>query len=490
MATESTTSFPVGSRVILKDLTKGTEFNGKVGIVKSKLTTNASADERQQVLLIQSGKTLGIKPKNLKYEPRSVKSLSVTELKSILVAKKMPPSQITGYDKAQLREMVKIKTDDSGEELARTLYELQEKEAETKATMGAGGGTRSQMQNQAAALGNMTPDQLRQQAQMMRSVPPSQIRRMNPAMANFSDVQIQMAANQMETMANNPQMMEGMVNQMKNMSPAELEQVKRMQSQGGDGAIDAGSVAAGGNNTQSGMQSMADMTPDQLRQQASMMKSMTPDALRSMNPAMANWSDAQIQMAITQMETMANNPGMMEKMKDQMKGMKPEDVEKIRDMAAKGDMGSMGMPGTNAGTDGPPQNPMDILNSTDPSQIKQMLEMVKENPQVIKDLFRNGGSGMPSGMANMSDEQIDKTINAFANMDERKIGWILKVVGWAQKFKNSSKMKVALFLVVSMFVSIGGMLIYLVKKSKDLDDSADLTAANIPEVPIMEESEF
>lgn len=179
MTTETSKSFPLGGRVILKDLQKGVEFNGQVGIIKSDLNDS----QRQQVLLVKSGKMLGLKPINLQYEPRTVNSLSITELKLVLSEKKV--TQLSGYDKSQLRQMVEIKTE-SGEEIAEIIYISQAKKAAATAAAnasargGGGGDIKSQMQNQAAAIGNMSPDQMRQQAQMLRSLPPSQIRRMNP----------------------------------------------------------------------------------------------------------------------------------------------------------------------------------------------------------------------------------------------------------------------------------------------------------------------
>lgn len=469
------TSFPVGSRVILKDLTKGTEFNGKVGVVKAPLN-----DSRQQVLLLQSGKMLGIKPINLQYEPRTVNSLSVGELKSLLTAKGF--TQFTGLDKSQLREMVKIKIE-SEDEIARELYTQLEKEQQEKAA--SAGTRRDSAQNPASMLGNMTPDQLRQQARMMRSMPPSQIRRMNPQMAGFTDAQIQMAANQMEMMANNPTMLKQMTDQMKNMSPEELEQVRRMQA--GGGGASAGRRGAAGGSTQN----MADMSPEQLRQQAEMMKAMDKNTLRSMNPAMANWSDAQIEMAIQQMETMAENPDMMKQISEQMKTMKPEEIEKMKEMAASGGFGE-GMGGAGGagpeGADGMPTNPMDMLNKADPAQIKNMLKMMKSNPKLMKDMLR---SSNPSMADNMSDEQIQKTIDAFASMDENKIGLVLKVIGWVQEFRKSSKAKVAAFLLFSMFLFVMGMLVYLVRSQKQMDDSASEAVGSdeIPPVPVMD-SEF
>ena len=389
--------------------------------------------------------------------------------------------------------MVAIKTE-SEEEIAELLYTHQEQQ--NNAPKPSHRSNQQGGQAQAEALGNMTPDQLRQQAMMMRSMPPSQIRMMNPQMAGFSDEQIQMAANQMEMMASNPEMMKQMTEQMKNMSPAELEQVKRMQAGGAPAMMPTRSAApapaaTAGGQAANGMQSMANMSPEQLKQQASMMKTMDKNTLRSMNPAMANWSDSQIQMAIQQMETMANNPDMMKQMTEQVKGMKPEDIEKLKKMAAGGDFGAEGMDGTGAGAagagaNGMPTNPMDMLKNSNPAQIKQMLNMVKENPQLMKDMLRSSNPAMAD---KMTDEQIQKTIDTFAGLDESKIGWLLKVVGWVQAFRNSSKAKVALFFLLSMFVFVVGMLIHLVRKSKALDD-ANVGVNDIPPVPVMEESEF
>ena len=474
----SRTSYPLGSRVILQGLTKGTEFNGKVGVIKSKLK-----DERQQVLLIQSGKTLGIKPLNIKYEPRTVNSLSVSELKILLKLKDV--TQLSGYDKSQLREMVKIKTE-SEEEIADLLYTHLEKEKESSAAAGSSrNGNGMNPSNDPASALNLTPDQMRQQAQMLRTMPPSQIRRMNPQMAGFSDAQIQMAANQMEMMANNPAMLQQMKDQVKNMSPEELEQVRQQAAKGGAGAVTGTPGAAGAPGTGSAPTSVADMTPEQLKQQATMMKSMTPDQIRSMNPAMAKWGDAQIQMAIQQMETMASNPDMMKSLSDQMKGMKQEDIEKMQKMAADGFPG--GAPGgAGTGADGLPSNPMDMLNSTNPAQLKNMLKMVKENPSLMRDMLRSSNPAMAD---QMTDEQIEKTIGAFADMDENKIGWVIKMIGWANSFKNSSKAKILLFLFLSMIVFVFGMLIYLVKSQKGAVEDGALESEEIPPVPVID-SEF
>lgn len=180
--------------------------------------------------------------------------------------------------------------------------------------------------------------------------------------------------------------------------------------------------------------------------------------------------------------SMAKNPDMMKQMKEQMKGMKPEDIEKMKKMAADGNFTGDQAAG------GMPSNPMDMLNNADPAQLKNMLKMVKENPQMMKDMLRSTNPAMAD---NMSDEQMQKTIDAFAGMDEKKLGWVLKAIGWLQEFKNSSKAKLLAFGVLGMFVFVMGMLIYLVKSSGNVEDTgAGLgNTDEVPPVPNMD-SEF
>lgn len=97
-------------------------------------------------------------------------------------------------------------------------------------TGGAAAPAQPNAQQAANMMANMTPEQLLQQAQMMKSMPPDEIRKMNPQLAHMSDAQIQMAANQFQMMADNPDMMKMAMDQMKNMSP---EEIANMQQQAG-----------------------------------------------------------------------------------------------------------------------------------------------------------------------------------------------------------------------------------------------------------------
>ncbi|KAL7456343.1 hypothetical protein ACHAWC_007870 [Mediolabrus comicus] len=57
-------SFPIGSKVMLQNLIKGSQYNGKDGVIKT--NPDGNNDERQQVLLRYEHKILCVKPKNMK----------------------------------------------------------------------------------------------------------------------------------------------------------------------------------------------------------------------------------------------------------------------------------------------------------------------------------------------------------------------------------------------------------------------------------------
>ncbi len=454
--------YPIGCRVVLTNLTK-TEFNGKLGLVQSKLNQNG----RQQVQVCfpeeeepsNQTKLLGLKPVNLALEPRPVDSLSAREMKVVLSRKNYEGS-LAGYDKSELKALVEAHVS-SPQEVASILAkpkpqsQSQLQSAATNQSDNApSANLRQQMQNQAAQLNQLSPAQLRQQAQMMRTMDPNVIRRMNPAMANFSDAQIQMAAMQMDQMANNPAMIQGMVNQMNNMDDAQLEQVNRMQSSGNMPAPTPSSThnTPTADHTTTGLQNFANMSPDQLRQQAAMMKSMSKEALRQMNPLMANWPDSQIDMAIAQMESMADNPEMSKRMMDQMKNMSPEEIEKIQKMAQSATNAAADGGGATAAFDPATmaQDPMAMLNNTDPAQLKSMLSMVKDNPELFKSMLRASNPGMAD---QLTDEQISKTMESFANLDENKIEWLIKGLGLVQGGRNLLK-KRGVLLVIGFFALI------------------------------------
>ena len=162
MSTEPLTSFPLEARVILRDLQKAPDLNGKKGIVRSLL----SSAGRHSVYIEDLDKCVGLKPLNLRYEPISLESLSVKELKMILEHKNQRlVDSVT--EKSDLRARVSeclLPSDKLPELLANA------KAKSRASSSNSGGNFASTNVSPADQLSNMSPDQLRQQARMMKTM--------------------------------------------------------------------------------------------------------------------------------------------------------------------------------------------------------------------------------------------------------------------------------------------------------------------------------
>jgi len=211
-------SFPIGSSVILQNLVGAAEYNGKKGIVRSRLSTSG----RQEVYVFDAVKSMAIKPVNMKYEPRDLSSMSVSEMKGVLaVSGSSTEDELSGMEKDALQGLV-AKVTTSPDELAKLIAKANEpKQIPATSTTGNNSTSAifgsSQLRQGAERMSQMTPDQLRQQAATMRAMGTAALRATNPAMAQLTDDQINMSISQMEAMANNPQMMKMAMDQMKNM---------------------------------------------------------------------------------------------------------------------------------------------------------------------------------------------------------------------------------------------------------------------------------
>merc|ERR1740139_1055368 len=113
--------------------------------------------------------------------------------------------------------------------------------------------------------------------------------------------------------------------------------------------------------------------------------------------------------------------------------MNPEDIRKMQAEAMAGP-GSSPHGGAGGGAPGMPQDPMAMLQNADPAQIKQMMNMVKQNPSLIKDMIRGANPGMAD---KLTDDQINKTVEMFAGMDEKNIEKLMKLGGYAQKAREA-----------------------------------------------------
>ena len=211
--------------------------------------------------------------------------------------------------------------------------------------------------------------------------------------------QIQAAADQMDMMANNPQMMAMAKEQMSKMTP---EQIAELQQGGGGGPGLGMPTMPAQNDPQQAAKTIGEMTPEQLRYQATMLRSTDPDTIRRMNPQMAQMTDAQISAAAAQFEMMASNPAMAKMAMEQMKGMTPAQMQ----AAQQGGMeGAGGM------------DPTEMFKNMDKTQLKQMLAMVQQNPDSIQQLAASTG---------ISEAQIKQGVDMFANMDDTKMDMALK----------------------------------------------------------------
>lgn len=415
--------FPVDSRVVLHGLVKSPELNGKVGVVNSGL-----ASGRQQVLVEGMSKSVALKVSNLKYEGRSVESLSIKELKTILQSNtNITEVALTGIDKSDLQAKVASMKGSSPERIAQWLAEAKTK-SPTPPVATPVASPNVDPSQAADQLANMNPDQLRQQARMMRTMNPDTIRRMNPQLAHMTNAQIQQAANQMEMMANNPSMMKMATDQIKKMSPEEIQRMQQGQAMAGTPAT--GNAAASNTPTTNpsapssvadqatkAADMMANMTPEQLKHQADMFESMSPDAIRQMNPQLAHMTDDQIKMAANQFRMMADNPEMMKMAMNQMKSLSPEQIEAIRNGSAPAPDPSQMMGG----------DPTKMLANMDKGQLKAMLQSLKENPDMLKQFAATSG---------MNEEQLAKGIEMFGDMDDAKLDLTLNMLQRVQKAKD------------------------------------------------------
>lgn len=131
------------------------------------------------------------------------------------------------------------------------------------------------------------------------------------------------------------------------------------------------------------MEQLANMSPEQLKYQAAMIRQ-NPSAFRASQPALRNMTDEQILQAAAQMEMMASNPTAFQAMKDQVKNMSPEQMERLRQSHAAS--------GQNLR-----QEAADYGNLT-PDQMRYRAECMRKHPEIVR-------ASNPM-MASLTDDQI------------------------------------------------------------------------------------
>jgi len=354
-------------------------------------------------------------------------------------------------------------------------------------------------------LDNMDPEAMRRQAQQLKTMDKSFIRRMNPQFANMSDAQIDMVATQMEQMASSPAMMQMAQNQMRQMTPQQVE--AQMKAVGGpsrrlrvgatvelkglkgaaehNGKVgtvvgyqkDRCKVKLSGEDKTLALKednlaairnagdddddddvvptpaapTMMDPAlaaqqmdnPEVLKQQARHLRAMDPDAVRRANPQMAHMTDEQIKFSADQLEFMANNPAMLELAKQQMQNMSPEQLRAMQAAHAGSGAPSAGTPPPHAAPPRPGGEPSmpppgqppsmeaaaKMMENMDPSQLESMLDVVKQNPEMLKSVLKSNPM-----FAGMADDTVDKQLDMLDKIDPKQLQ---KYVGYAVKAQKA-----------------------------------------------------
>jgi hypothetical protein len=252
-------------------------------------------------------------------------------------------------------------------------------------------------------------------------------------------------------------------------------------------------------------QQMASMSPDQLKQQSAVLRGMSKETLRRTNPFMANMSDSEIDMAINQMEKMASDPAMLKMASEQLKNMSPDQLEHMRNIAKSGSMmGGISVNDTNAnGTDAPHAFPNDAAQMFDtllanPEQVNSMVKMLKQNPDMIKQIFAaqlRGSDGQ--GADNAKVKQMENLVDHFSEMDDKYLEKMLKTLNtfravvkplwksfWATKYFLGVSAK-TLIVLINIVFAFGTYMFYKWLKARGGVEDAlldPLLAQEMPEI--------
>ena len=188
-----------------------------------------------------------------------------------------------------------------------------------------------QLREASQKISSMSPEQLKSQAAMLKNMPIETLRRTNPHMANMTEDQIKMAINQMESMANNPELMKMASEQMKNMDEKQFEQVKEMFQGGVGGAGSNGNPTSSTSSSSSnGLPSMEEAVNDPSKMMESLLSN--PEQLSGMIKSMKQNPDLIKSLMRSQMgcKEGESNPKaeQIDKAIDQFAGMTDEQLDK------------------------------------------------------------------------------------------------------------------------------------------------------------------
>ena len=163
---------------------------------------------RQEVYVFEAQRSMAIKPSNLRYEPRELSSLSITEMRGLLriyssdssnnnyEAALAGESECSGMNKEELRTHVTKVLGTTISNDAVHIAELVARSNEPKDTTipsnnsasasSSSSLNSSQLRQGAERMSQMSPNDIRQQAATMKAMGPAALRAMNPQMARMT----------------------------------------------------------------------------------------------------------------------------------------------------------------------------------------------------------------------------------------------------------------------------------------------------------------
>jgi len=435
MAASVPFAYRVDEWVVIQNLQKTPEHNGKVGMVKELLTDK----QRIMVKLLEGGKLVNVKQDNMrKAESGELKEqlgqafekLEQSKIERILRDNGV---QVQG-DKS---ELVKAAVDkqvfpEPKKGAAATAHLDPDEELDVP---GIGLMRRRDMWEQADQLERMTISQMREQIRTLTSRTPQELRAMSPQMRNLSDTDIQMQVQQLQAFVNNPQLKKQRVEALRSgdftkmnatsiaamddetlrrdarvkldmfranptsfreqylkdqaeLTDEDIEKMLEQQANADSKTLKQMRAAALGGNVD-----VSSLTDDQLKQNAELQIKMfkkDPQKMRKQleqqNPQVKNLSDDEL---LFQLESLAS--------------MSAEDIRAMQKMSADG---GAGLSAANAGA---AQQKMEDMTG---EQLQRMFRMQRDMFKRDPKNFRK----MVPQMASLSDSMIQQQLDLMADM--------------------------------------------------------------------------
>jgi tetratricopeptide (TPR) repeat protein len=212
----------------------------------------------------------------------------------------------------------------------------------------------------------------------------------------------------------------------------------------------SGSGGGGGGMSQTAqLDAFSKLSPDELRRQARQVRSMPPSQVRAANPAFAGMSDAMIGNVAAQMEAMAANPDAMKAAAEQMKGMSPEQVREMQDMAKNVGVDKMAQlqqlqkdmaAGKGSKLD-QAKAALGIVSGMSGAQlsslIKMQRDMIRKNPNAMPSAMGMDPATMAAQMEKMADtppEQLESLLGIAKKLEKP----VVAAIGGYQKVDSVS----------------------------------------------------